>query len=63
VRTLIGDEARLITRYHLAKDLVGDGRLGCPRPEPGRAPHVWNFCLDGWPMGEVERSPLPPATR
>jgi pentalenolactone synthase len=54
VRTLVGDEAWLVTGYALVKQLFKDERLGRSHPEPESAPRVSNFFLGGGPIGDFE---------
>jgi pentalenolactone synthase len=54
VRTLVGDEAWLVTGYALVKELFTDERLGRSHPEPEKAPRVSNFFLGGGPIGDFE---------
>jgi cytochrome P450 len=54
VRTLVGDEAWIVTGYALVKELFTDERLGRSHPEPEKAPRVSNFYLGGGPIGDFE---------
>lgn len=54
VRTLVGDEAWLVTGYEYVKALYADERLGRSHPEPEKAPRISNFFLNGGPLGTVE---------
>jgi cytochrome P450 len=53
VRTLVGDEAWLVTGYGYVKDLFNDPRLGRSHPEPEKAARISNFYLNGGPVGDV----------
>jgi cytochrome P450 len=54
VRTLVGDEAWLVTGYEVVKELLADDRLGRSHPEPDKAPRVSNFFLNGGPIGDIK---------
>jgi cytochrome P450 len=54
VRTVVGDEAWLVTGYALVKELFMDERLGRAHPEPEKAPRVSNMFLGGGPAVDFE---------
>src|SRR5690349_8071632 len=54
VRTPVGDEAWLVTRYVEAKALLGDSRLGRSHPDPEHAPRISDSILFGGPMERYE---------
>jgi cytochrome P450 len=54
VRTPVGDEAWLVTRYVEVKELLGDRRLGRSHPDPARAPRFSDSILFGGPMERYE---------
>jgi pentalenolactone synthase len=54
VRTPVGDEAWLVTRYDEVKALLGDSRLGRSHPDPEHAPHFSDSILFGGPMEPYE---------
>lgn len=53
VRTLVGDEAWMVTGYEYVKELFNDDRLGRSHPEPDKAARISNFYLNGGPVGDV----------
>ena len=50
VRTPVGDEAWLVTRYADVKQLLNDPHLGRSHPDPEHAPRVSDSILFGGPM-------------
>ena len=54
VRTPVGDEAWLVTRYAEVKQLLGDSRLGRSHPDPEHAPRISDSILFGGPMERYE---------
>src|SRR5215469_9096154 len=54
VRTPVGDEAWLVTRYADVKQLLNDPRLGRSHPDPEHAPRVSDSILFGGPMEPYE---------
>jgi cytochrome P450 len=54
IRTLVGDEAWMVTGYEHVKALYADERLGRSHPEPEKAPRISHFFLNGGPLGTVE---------
>jgi cytochrome P450 len=52
VITKAGDQAWLVTRYHTAKQLFADERLGRSHPDPDNAPRIADSLLFGGPMGD-----------
>jgi cytochrome P450 len=54
VRTPVGDEAWLVTRYAEVKELLGDRRLGRSHPDPAHAPRFSDSILFGGPMERYE---------
>lgn len=54
VRTSVGHEAWLVTRYDEIKALFGDPRLGRSHPNPGEAARVSESVLLGGPAGNYE---------
>jgi cytochrome P450 len=54
VRTPVGDEAWLVTRYAEVKELLGDPRLGRSHPDPEHAPRISDSILFGGPMERYE---------
>jgi cytochrome P450 len=52
VITRAGDNAWLATRYHIAKELFADERLGRSHPDPANAPRIANSMMFGGPMGD-----------
>ncbi|MDT0308870.1 cytochrome P450 [Streptomyces sp. DSM 44917] len=57
VRTEMGDEAWLATRYDVIKQLFGDARLGRSHHDPESASLVSESLLFGRPHGEFETEP------
>lgn len=54
VRTPVGDEAWLVTRYAEVRQLLGDPRLGRSHPDPEHAPRISDSILFGGPMEPYE---------
>src|SRR5215472_15843814 len=54
VRTPVGDEAWLVTRYSEVKELLADPRLGRSHPDPEHAPRFSDSILFGGPMESYE---------
>jgi pentalenolactone synthase len=54
VRTPVGDEAWLVTRYSEVKALLADPRLGRSHPDPRNAPRISDSILFGGPMERYE---------
>jgi cytochrome P450 len=54
IRTLVGDEAWLVTGYEYVKALYADERLGRSHPEPEKAPRISHFFLNGGPLLNFE---------
>jgi cytochrome P450 len=54
IRTLVGDEAWLVTGYEYVKALYADERLGRSHPEPENAPRISHFFLNGGPLLNFE---------
>ncbi len=54
VRTRVGDEAWLVTRYDEVKALFADPRLGRSHPHPEQAPRLSDSALLGGPMEDWE---------
>lgn len=54
VRTPVGDQAWLVTRYQDVKPLLGDPRLGRSHPDPEHAPRITRSILFGGPMEPYE---------
>jgi pentalenolactone synthase len=52
VRTMVGDEAWLVTGYDHAKALFNDHRLGRSHPNPEAAARISNFVLLSGPVGD-----------
>ena len=54
VRTMIGDEAWMVTRYAELKQLFGERRLGRSHPDPGHAARISDSILFGGPTDNYE---------
>lgn len=52
VITPAGDPAWLVTRYHAARQLFAEERLGRSHPDPQNAPRILNSQMFGGPMGD-----------
>jgi cytochrome P450 len=54
VRTPVGDQAWLVTRYEEARDLFGDRRLGRSHPDRGNAAALTDAAIMGGPSGNYD---------
>ena len=54
VRTPVGDQAWLVTRYAEVKQLLNDPRLGRSHPDPQHAPRFSDSILFGGPLEPFE---------
>lgn len=54
VRTQVGDEAWLVTRYEEVRQLLGDDRLGRSHPDPDNAARSGDSVLFGGPLGDYD---------
>jgi pentalenolactone synthase len=52
IRTRVGDEAWLVTRYDDVRALLDDDRLGRSHPDPGHAARSSESALFGGPLGD-----------
>src|SRR2546429_800934 len=55
VRTLVGDEAWMVTRHAEVKQLYADARLGRSHPDPEHAPRMTDSILFGGASRSEER--------
>jgi pentalenolactone synthase len=54
VRTVVGDQAWLVTGYEEVRRLLADERLGRAHPDPARAARLGGSVLFGGPMGNYD---------
>jgi cytochrome P450 len=54
VRTPVGDEAWLVTRYEEVRSLLADDRLGWSHPDPGNAARLGESVMLGGPRGSYD---------
>src|SRR6516165_10045552 len=57
VRTVVGDQAWLVTGYAEVRRLLADERLGRSHPDPARAARLGGSVLFGGPMGNYDTDP------
>ena len=54
VRTVVGDQAWLVTDYEEVRRLLADERLGRAHPDPAKAARLGGSVLFGGPMGSYD---------